>query len=108
MDIHRLVDECTGFDWDEYNIHKNWDKHQVPWWECEEVFLNEPILLLEDIRHSEKETRYYALGTTADGRKLSIVFTVRGHKIRSISARDMSRKERQLYGKSQAEADPQV
>jgi uncharacterized DUF497 family protein len=108
MDIHRVVAESTGFDWDEFNIHKNWDKHQVPWWKCEEVFFSEPLLLLEDIKHSEKEIRYYALGKTADKRNLTIVFTIRGHKVRPISARDMSRKERKIYAESQTEADSQV
>ena len=108
MDILRLVDECIGFDWDEFNIHKNWDKHHVPWWECEEVFLSEPLLLLDDAKHSEKEMRYYALGKAADGRKLSVVFTIRGHTIRPISARDMSRKERSIYAEPQAETDSPI
>lgn len=108
MDIHRLVTECTGFDWDKFNIRKNLDKHQVPWWECEEVFINEPILLLEDVLHSESEKRYYALGVTINGRRLFVAFTVRGYKIRPISARDMSRKERRIYEESQTETGPEI
>jgi uncharacterized protein len=108
MDIYRIVNECTGFDWDEFNIHKNWDKHQVPWWECEEVFLSEPILLLEDVLHSATEKRYYALGCTSDRRKLFVSFTIRGTKIRPISARDMSRKERRVYEESETETNPEV
>ena len=105
MNIHQFVHECAGFDWDEFNIHKNWDKHQVSWWECEEVFMNEPLLLLEDSKHSESEKRHYALGKTIDDRELFVSFTVRELKIRPISARDMSRKERKIYAESKTEID---
>ena len=47
--------------------------------------------------HSEKEPRYYVLGHTIAGRRLFIAFTVREEKIRVISARDMSKKERKIY-----------
>lgn len=100
MGIHEILAECMGFDWDEFNIHKNWDKHQVTWWECEEVFMSEPLLLKEDAKHSATEERYYVLGDTADGRRLFVSFTIRGRKIGPISARDMSRKERKIYGES--------
>ena len=97
-----MLTECTGFNWDEFNVHKNWDKHQVTWWECEEVFLGEPLILQDDRKHSATEKRYYVLGTTADGRRLFVSFTIRDKKIRPISARDMSRKERKAYGESQS------
>jgi uncharacterized protein len=108
MNLYRLIEECTGFDWDEFNIYKNWDKHQVSWWECEEVFINEPLVLLEDVKHSDKEHRYYALGVTTDGRTLFVAFTIRGKEIRPISARDMSRKERKIYVESKTETDSKI
>ncbi len=108
MEIDRFVTECTGFDWDESNIHKNWDKHQVSWWECEEVFVNEPILFLKDPVHLQGEKRYYALGMTAEKRRLFVSFTIRHKKIRPISVRDMSRKERRIYEEPQAEADSAI
>ena len=83
----------TGFDWDDKNHEKNWDKHGVLASECEEVFFNLPLLLQPDPSHSQKEPRYYVLGHTIVGRRLFIAFTVRGDKIRVISARDMSKKE---------------
>lgn len=89
--------ECTGFDWDKANIHKSWKKHNVSPKEAEEIFFNEPLLVADDIKHSKNEIRYYALGKTNSERKLMIVFTVRKKKIRVISARDMSKKERRIY-----------
>ncbi len=90
-------DQLTGFDWDDGNRQKNWDRHQVSTGECEEVFFNLPLLLQDDPGHSQSEPRFYVLGQTNAARWLFIAFTVRKDKIRVISARDMSRKERELY-----------
>ncbi len=90
-------DQLTGFDWDDGTRQKNWDRHQVSTGECEEVFFNLPLLLQDDPGHSQGEPRFYVLGQTNAARWLFIAFTVRKDKIRVISARDMSRKERELY-----------
>lgn len=93
IDLSQLV----GFDWDENNREKNWNKHGVLASECEEACFNLPLLLQPDPSHSQKEPRYYVLGHTNLGRRLFIAFTVRGDQIRVISARDMSKKERSIY-----------
>ena len=87
-----------GFDWDEGNAQKN-DAHDVSMVEAEQVFFNEPLLLLEDTKHSESELRLHALGKTNEDRRLHITFTLRqgNTKIRVISARDMHKKERLYY-----------
>lgn len=87
----------TGFDWDDGNRDKNWEKHQVSNGECEEVFFNIPLLLQPDPAHSQTEARYYLLGQTNAGRRLFVSFTIREDKIRVISARDMSKRERNFY-----------
>ena len=89
--------ECTGFDWDESNLDKNREKHGVPFWECEEVFLNRPLVVKPDEEHSRGERRYYALGRTEAGRLLFVAFTIRRKLIRPVSARDMTAKERRAY-----------
>ncbi len=94
MDILLQVE---GFEWDQSNIEKNWEKHRVSYLECEEVFFNQPLLVQEDEIHSKYEPRYYVLGRTNDGRHLFIVFTIRRNRIRVISARNMSRRERRIY-----------
>ncbi|MCP5277665.1 MAG: BrnT family toxin [Thiobacillus sp.] len=88
----------TGFDWDSGNARKN-EKHGVTAAEAEQVFFNQPLLLLEDMKHSLDEPRFHALGHTHDGRLLHLTFTLRheGTSIRVISARDMHRKERAIY-----------
>jgi len=92
---------CSGFDWDAGNTAKNWDLHQVSQAECEQPFFNRPILVTADERHSAEERRYAALGQTNAGRRLAIVFTIRGTLVRVISARDMSRRERRIYARVQ-------
>lgn len=91
------LQECVGFDWDEANIDKNWERHQVTPEEAEDAFFNEPLITSSDIRHSKHEKRYYALGQTSAGRRLFIAFTIRRSLIRVISSRDMNQKERAAY-----------
>lgn len=93
----KLVPESKTFDWDKGNITKNWEKHKVHYPECEEVFLNEPIMTKTEKRGSPQEERVSILGITSDGRMLFVVFTISKGKIRVISARDMNKKEREVY-----------
>jgi hypothetical protein len=87
----------TGFQWDDGNAPKVWERHEVLPAECEQVFLNRPVLIASDVRHSGQEARYHALGLADAGRRLALVFTVRGPLVRVIAARDMSRRERKVY-----------
>jgi len=93
------LERVSGFDWDAGNARKSEDKHGVSMAEAEQVFFNAPLLMLQDLVHSQKELRIHALGKTDEGRELHISFTLRkaGTLIRVISARDMHRKERAIY-----------
>lgn len=90
--------KISGFDWNEGNSLKN-AKHSVSMAESEQVFFNAPLMLLADVKHSQQELRFHALGKTDSDRLLHITFTLRdqGKNIRVISARDMHRKERTIY-----------
>jgi uncharacterized DUF497 family protein len=92
-------DQISGFDWDDGNSRKNADKHDVGQAEAESVFFNDPLIVIEDAKHSAREPRFNALGKSAQGRLLHISFTLRqnGTLIRVISARDMHRRERKAY-----------
>lgn len=94
-----ILKEFEGFDWDEGNDLKNWNKHKVSNVEAEEIFFNRPILIRSDLNHSKIEKRYYSLGITNQYRDLFIVFTMRRKNIRIISARDMTMKEKRIYEK---------
>jgi uncharacterized protein len=88
---------CTGFEWDEGNSGKNWAKHRVSDSECEEIFFNQPLIALPDSKNSELEDRILILGRADSGRRIFAVCTVRGELIRVISARDMTKREREAY-----------
>jgi uncharacterized DUF497 family protein len=92
----------SGFEWDVGNERKSADKHGVSQGEAEQTFFNQPLLVLEDDRHSLAEPRFHALGRTNGGRRLHITFTLRRRNalIRVISGRDMRRKERAVYAQS--------
>lgn len=91
--------QLEGFDWDEGNQFKSLAKHSVTAAEAEQIFFNQPLLTVEDEKHSAAEQRFHALGKTDEARLLHITFTLRRRAtlIRIISARDMSRRERQIY-----------
>lgn len=97
MDTDEIASNCIGFDWDDGNLLKNWEKHGVSVSECEQVFFNHPVVTSPDVFHSSDEERFYTLGKSDSGKHLFIVFTVRNNLIRIISARDMNRKERDAY-----------
>jgi len=90
-------EKFAGFEWDQGNSSKNLLKHQFEDWECEQVFFNEPLLVLDDPKHSLVEKRWVAFGRTGGGRLLVVIFTKRGKLLRVISARDMNRKELTFY-----------
>ena len=91
-----LRDPVT-FEWDEGNSGKNDRTHGVADVECEEVFFDPQKRLLHDALHSGQEDRHILIGATASHRVLFIVFTIRKHRVRVISARDLNRRERYLY-----------
>ena len=93
------LEQIVGFEWDDGNSRKSADKHAVSQAEAEGTFFNDPLILVEDSRHSDSEQRFNALGKTSQNRLLHVTFTLRrnGTMIRVISARDMRRKERKFY-----------
>ena len=93
LDLENIV----GFEWDEGNIHKNEDKHNLKWSTIEEVFFNDPLLVVEDFKHSQIECRCVALSKNDLHDLLTVVFSIRAKLIRVISARPMSKKERIIY-----------
>jgi uncharacterized protein len=89
----------TEFDWDEGNRNKP-EKHNVAIDEAEEVFFDENKVLFKDWMHSVREKRFTLLGKTRKERLLNITYTIRKKKIRIITARDINRREVQLYEKA--------
>ena len=95
--MDKIFEQFSGFQWDKGNIDKNLIKHNVENWECEQVFFNRPLLVLEDPKHSVSEERWAAFGKTDTDRFLVVIFTKRNDLIRIISARDTNNRERKFY-----------
>lgn len=86
------------FDWDQWNVQKNEDKHGVSRLEAESAFYDPRYRLFADRRHStSREARYVLYGRSLEARVLMVGFTRRGRRIRVITARPASRKERRIY-----------
>ena len=97
------VAAATGFEWDAGNAAKNWTRHTVTQAECEQVFFNVRLLVAADAAHSNAEARSFTLGRTDAGRRLLVVSALRGSQVRVISARPMSRREREVYARAEAQ-----
>lgn len=104
-DIYAQLAECDGFDWDEGNAPKVRARHHFEPGECEQAFFGAPLLVSADLKHSQIEARWRALGMTLGGRAIYLVFTLRASKIRVLAARNMNRKERRDYEQAQARAE---
>lgn len=86
------------FEWDAGNRTKSAAKHAVATMEVEEVFLlGQAAPLGVQVSPEAPEERLGIVGVTAAGRVLHIVFTLRGGRVRPISARPAKKKERSIY-----------
>ncbi|MBI3578867.1 MAG: BrnT family toxin [Ignavibacteriales bacterium] len=95
------------FSWDTNKALANFDKHRVSFEEASTIFMDPNGFETDDTKHSGQECRVKRLGVSALGEILHVVFTTRRTKngketIRIISARQSSRKERQVYSRQQA------
>ena len=94
--MNRDFSILEGFGWDSGNL-EHIKKHKVNYRECEEVFLNRPIVLNRDETHFQQEERFRIYGQTNEKKLLCVIFTMRGNNIRVISARNQNKKERKEY-----------
>ena len=89
------------FEWDARKAATNVRRHGVPFSEAATVFADPDALDGPDLKHSVQEHRSLRLGRSLAGRVLIVAYTIRGagddEKIRIISARRASRKERAAY-----------
>jgi uncharacterized DUF497 family protein len=90
------------FEWDPEKARNNVRKHSITFDEASTAFSDTLSLTIHDPLHSEDEERYILMGLSCRNRVLTIVHTERGDKIRIISARKATKKERSYY-ENQAE-----
>jgi hypothetical protein len=97
-----MAELIKGFEWDAGNRSKC-TTHGVSIEEIEAAF-QAGIMVFPDEDHSQTEPRFRGVGTTAKGRRVLVVFTIRHERVRALSARYMHRKEIQHYEKQNEEA----
>lgn len=86
------------FDWDQGNETKNLEKHKIQNHEAEEIFYDPNLLVLgEQVLPVVGEERFGIVGKTFEGKSLFVAFAFRNLKIRIISVRSASLKERRAY-----------
>jgi len=85
----------TSFDWDGAKNQENIEKHGVSFYLAQNAFTDSNRVILEDLRHSQAEKRYYCIGIVAKG-ILTVRFTYRKNIIRIIGA-GFWRKGKKIY-----------
>ncbi len=88
------------FEWDPKKARKNIEIHGVSFDEASTAFKDTLSLTIHDPLHSDDEDRFILIGDSYKNRLLVIVHTERGDKIRIISARKATKKERKQYEES--------
>jgi uncharacterized protein len=85
------------FEWDPEKARENEQKHGVIFLEASEVFDDDHSSSVRDPDHSVDEERYLLFGISKQGKHLVVSYTERGERIRLISARQMTSRERKAY-----------
>jgi hypothetical protein len=86
-----------AFEWDVNKAKTNWTRHRVSFEEGATVFHDPFVATMPDPIHSDEEQRFIAIGLSAQGQLLVIVFQERGDKTRIISCRRATLRERRIY-----------
>jgi uncharacterized DUF497 family protein len=85
------------FEWDPRKASTNFQKHGVTFREAAAVFQDPLSITIYDPNRSIDEDRFITVGTSTTGRLLIVAHTDRGNATRIISARQLTRSERQAY-----------
>jgi uncharacterized protein len=85
------------FEWDGQKAASNFARHSVTFPEAMTVFGDPLELAIADPDHSEDECRFLSIGLSAEGRLLVDAYTERRARIRIISAREVTPRERREY-----------
>ena len=88
------------FEWDDQKAAINLRKHGVSFDEAVSVFGDNMALTFSDTEHSEEESRSRTYGLSSSGRLLVVVHTERRNNVRVISARKVTRYEKNIYDQS--------
>ena len=93
------------YEWDPAKAAANLRKHRISFVEAASVFLDPMALTFGDPDHSDEEDREITIGVSTKRRVLFVSHTARGNRIRIISVRKATRKERRQYAERTSRRD---
>lgn len=93
--LNELAGTADSFDWDAGNRTKN-AKHGVRSADIEALFRKPTVFVGRVIEPVHDEPRWLLLGRDPKGRRLALIFTRRGDRIRPVSCRPMRAKEKEI------------
>ena len=85
------------FEWDQQKALQNASKHGVSFDEAATVFGDPLSLTIPDPDHSLGEARFITMGRSENDRLLVVAHTDREERVRIITAREATRRERHGY-----------
>ena len=85
------------FEWDTNKAASNINKHGISFGEAATVFSDPLSMTYPDPDHSIDESRYITIGLSSSRKLLILAHTDRGDRIRIISARETTGRERRFY-----------
>ena len=86
-----------GFEWDARKESSNQRRHGVGFAEASTVFGDLLSITIPDLDHADDEERFVIVGMSDKPRLLIVVHTIRGDRVRLISARVATTHERRNY-----------
>jgi uncharacterized DUF497 family protein len=85
----------VGYEWDQRKAASNLQKHGIDFADAVGALEDDLALTIAD-EHAD-EQRFVTIGSDALKRVLVVVYTIRGERVRIISARKATPKERRQY-----------
>jgi hypothetical protein len=85
------------FEWDPNKAERNLAGRGVSFPEAATVFDDPLSVAVPDPDHSFEEERYIIVGSSHRDRLLIVAYTERGERIHTITARELTRREREAY-----------
>ena len=85
------------FEWDQRKAKSNLKKHRISFQEATTVFGDALSITFDDPDHSIEEYRLLTFGLSRTGKLLIVSHTERSKSMRIVSARPMTKQERQIY-----------
>ena len=95
--LGKKTDVMIDFEWDIAKAETNLRKHRVAFNEASTVLGDRLSITIQDPDHSVDEDRCITIGASIAGRLLMVAHTDRGDRTRIVSARELTRKEREAY-----------